>query len=109
MHTIQTQGAVTCKNDSKASKSSASTLASTSIQDSEPSNKAKKDKKKKYYQGKRDFREPKDFTTPASGVNAMGVRAKGRRRNKNDVSKITCFNCNKKGHYSNKYLELPKN
>ena len=45
-HKVQTQGLVNCGNDSKASKNSASTPASASTQDSEPSDKAKKDKKK---------------------------------------------------------------
>ena len=112
-HKVKTQGAGKnhCRDDSKTSKGSASTPASASTQDSKLSDraKAKKDKKKKYYQGKRDSREPKDSTTPASGINAAEFGGKERRRNKKDVSKITYFNCNKKGHYSNKCPELPKN
>ena len=50
VHKVQTQGAVKndCGDDSKASKGSISTPAFASTQDFEPSNKAKKDKKKKY-------------------------------------------------------------
>ena len=103
-HKVQTQGAVTCKDDSKTSKGP----TSTPIQDSEPSNKARKDKKKRY-QDKRGSREPKDSNTPASKVNAAEVGGKGRRRNKKDVSHITYFNCNKKRHYLNKCPEPPKN
>ena len=71
-HKVQTQGAVKdyCRDDFKASKNSASTSVSTSTQDSNPS---KKDKRKKYYQGKRDSKEPKDSLTSASGVNAAKV------------------------------------
>ena len=75
---------------------------STHAQDFEPFNKAMKDKKKKQYRKKRDFKEPKDFNTPASGVNAAKVGSK-RKKNKKDVSKVTYFNCNKKGHYANWY------
>ena len=108
---VQTQRVV--KNhrgdDFKASKGSASTPVSASTQDFEPSNKVKKDKKKKYWQGKRDSKKPKDSTNPAFGVNAAEVRSKGRRRKKKDVSEIICFNCNKKRHYSNNSPEPPKN
>ena len=98
-----------CGDNSKASKGSASTPISAFIRNSELSNKAKKDKKQKYYQGKKDSRKPKDFIILALGVNTAEVEGKRRRRNKKDVSKIMCFNCNKKGHYSNKYPKLPKN
>ena len=109
VHKVQTQGAVNSGDDSKASKGSASTPI-TSTQDSEPSDKGKKDKKKKNWQGKRDSREPKESTTPASGVNAAEVGGGGqRRKNKKDISRVTCYNCNKKGHFSNKCPELPKN
>ena len=108
-HKVQTQGAVNRGDDSKASKGSASTPASASTQDSEPSDKAKKDKKKNW-RGKRDSREPKESTTPASGVNAAEVGGgRQRRRNKKDLSGVTCYNCNKKGHFANKCPEPPKN
>ena len=111
VHKVQIKGAGKDYrgDDSKASKGSTHTPASASTQDSKPSDKARKDKKKKYYQDKRDSKEPKDSTTPAFGVNMAEVGGKGRRKNKRDVSEITCFNCNKKGHYSNKCPELPKN
>ena len=84
-HKVQTQRAVKdyCGDDSKASKGFASIYASASTQDSEPSDKAKKDKKKKNWQGKRDSREPKNFTTPVSRVNVTevnGTTDKGRRK-----------------------------
>ena len=108
-HKVQTQGVVKnhCEDDSKTFKGFASTPAAT--QDSEPSDKGKKDKKKKYWQGKKDSKESKDSTNPASGVNAAEVGGKGKRRKKKDVSEITCFNCNKRGHYSNSCPEPPKN
>ena len=110
-HKVQTQGVRKNHhgNDSKASKGSASIPASASNQDSEPSDKAKKDKKKNW-RGKRDSREPKDSTTPVSGVNTAKVGGgKQKRKNKKDISGVTCYNCNKKGHFLNKCLESPKN
>ena len=108
-HKVQTQGAGKDHrgDDSKASKGSASAPASASTQGSEPSEKAKKDKKK-YWRDKKGPREPKDSSTPASGVNRTEAGG-SRRKNKKDLSGVTCYNCNKKGHYSNKCPEPPKN
>ena len=101
-HKVQTQGAVTRGDESKTK-----APASTPAQDSEPSNKARKDKKKRH-QDRRGSREPKDSSTPAFGVNRAEAGG-GRRKNKKDLSGVTCYNCNKKGHYSNKCPEPPKN
>ena len=76
-HKVQTQGAVNCGDDSKASKGSVSTPVSASAQDSEPSNKARKDKKKKHYRDKKDSRESKDSSTLASRVNKAEVGGAG--------------------------------
>ena len=96
------------RGDKSRGKGPASTPASAST-DPEPYDKTRKDKKKKQHRNKRDSREPKDFTTPASEVNVAEVGGKIKRRNKKDVSEITCFNCNKKGHFSNRCPEPPKN
>ena len=97
-HKVQTQGAVNLGDDSKATKTS------TSTQKSKPSNKARKDKKKMHYRDKRDS------STSASGVNKVEVsKDRQRKRNKKDLNRVTYFNCNKKGHFSNRYLETPKN
>ena len=84
MHKVQTQGAINCGDKSKG-KDPAFTPASASI-DSEPSNKARKDKKKKQHRDKKNSKEPKDSTTPASKVNAVEIGGKGRRRNKKNVN-----------------------
>ena len=103
-HKVKTTGAVTCGDESKTK-----APASTPTQDSEPSDKARKDKKKKH-QDKRGSKEPKDSSTPASGVNKAEVgRGRQRRKNKKDLSGVTCYNCNKKRYYSNRYPEPPKN
>ena len=112
MHKVQTKGAVKnhCGDDFKASKGSVSPPASASIQDSKPFDKAKKNKKKKYWRGKRDSKEPKDSSTPAFGVNAAKVGGDRQwRKNKKDISGVTYYNSNKKGYFLNKCLEPPKN
>ena len=106
-HKVQTQGAMPRGEDSKASKAPASTP------ESEPSDKARKEKKKKQYKDRRDSREPRDSTTPATRVNAaeVGDKKKKKKKKKRDASKVTCYNCNKLGHYADQYPEprRPKN
>ena len=95
-HKVQTQVTMSRREDSKASK------APASIPESEPSDKARKDKKKKQYKDRRDSREPRDSTIPATRVNAAEVRdkKKKKKKKKRDASEVTCYNCNKLGHYA---------
>ena len=105
-HKVQTQGAA-IRGDESRTKALASTLAP----DSEPSDKSRKDKKKKHYREKKDSREPReDSTTPASGVNTAEVGGGGKfsRRKRKDPSKVTCYNCNKKGYFADKCREPRK-
>ena len=84
--------------DHRGDESKAKASVPTSTQNSEPSDKARKDKKKKQHKAKRD-------STPATGVNKAEV---GDHRAKKDISEISCYNCNKKGHYLNKCLECKR-
>ena len=71
----------------------------TSTQDFEPSNKARKDKKKKQYKVKQD-------STPAIGVNKVEVGT--HKKKKKDVNEIICYKYNKKRYYLDKCLKLQK-
>ena len=62
----------------------------------------RKDKKKKLQNRRRERNEQ----TPATDDNTKAPKKKKKKR---DSSEVTCFNCNKKGHYSNNYTEPPKN
>ena len=103
-HKVQTQGTMNREDNSKAPKDLASTPTSASTQDSEPSNKARKKKKKKQHKDKRDSREPRDSSTSATRVNKAEVGG----RRKKDISEVTCYNCNKKEHFTTKCPEHRK-
>lgn len=62
--------------------------------------KVQKEKKKKYCQDHKN-----DSKTPATNVNADNIVSGRAPKN---LSHITCFNCNKKGYYVNKYPEHKK-
>ena len=78
-------------------KAKAFNLAST--QDSEPLDKARKGRKRKQHKDRQDSTNP--ATNPATRVN----KAKVNSRKKKDISKITCYNCNKKRYFATKCLE----
>ena len=69
----------------------------------ESSEKARKEKKKKWLKERKE-KKAKD-TTPASGSNATNAGGK----KKKDLSQITCYNCNKSGHYASSCPESSKN
>ena len=94
-HKVQTPGAM---KDYWGDKSNAKTSVPTSTQNSELSNKARKDKKKKQYKAKQEG------STPATGVNAAQTGEPRQNKKKlRDLSIVTCFNYDKKGHYANTY------
>ena len=76
----------------------------------ETSEKAQKKKKKNDHQNKRDCRARKG-SIPATGVNTTDAENSKKKRNGSNYrnpSKVVCYNCNKKGHYSNKCPKPPK-
>ena len=64
---------------------------------------AKKENKKKRLSGRK--REQSKQTLATSDKTKAPKKKKKRR----DLSKVTCFNCNKKGYYASNYTKPPKN
>ena len=70
----------------------------------DPAEPAKKEDKQKRFERRQErIRQPKK--TPATGDNTINAVKKKMKR---DTSKVTCFNCNKKGHYASNCTK-PKN
>lgn len=90
------------KEDFKASKDP----MSISTQDFGPSDKAKKDKKKKLHKDKRDSKDLGNFknsTILDTRVNMAEIE--GKRRGKKDVNEVTYYICNRRGYFANKCPE----
>ena len=92
-HKVQTQGAT---KDYRRDEPKAKTSEPASTQDSEPSDKARKGRRRRQYKDKRNS------TNPATGINKAEVGKK------KDISEVNCYNCNKKGHFATKCPELRK-
>lgn len=99
-HKVQTQGS--SMKDPRAEEPKEKTSAPRS-EPPEPSEKARKEKKKKAQKDKRDRKD----SNPASGVNATDTSS-GKTCKQKDISQITCYNCDKKGHYATKCPEPRK-
>ena len=60
----------------------------------------RKDKKKRFRGQRREHIEEQKEQTPVTGINEAAPKKK---------LKVRCFNCDKKGHYTNNCIKLPKN
>lgn len=65
----------------------------------------RKNKKNRTKEQKQDITGERKERTPATGDNTINVSKKKKR----NVSKVTCFNYNKKGNYASTYTKPPKN
>ncbi len=69
---------------------------------SEASKKIRKEKKKKWQQKKRAKKDVKESSpaTAASKSNAVQVADGQKKKKACNASEVTCYSCNKKGHYA---------
>ena len=102
---MQTQGTTTKDSYPEKPKIKKTKPTPARAEANEPSEQARKEKKKKKHQEKQNKKQ-----TPASIANAIEIQQKKKKKNQNqDVSKITYFNCDKKGHYASTCTKPPKN
>ncbi len=77
------------------------------LERSEKTEKARKEKKK----NRRERWGQQEGSTPASGTNTTSAKKKDSQtcsRPRQDLSQITCYNCDKKGYHAYKYPEPKK-
>ena len=99
---VQTQG--TAAKDSSCPKELKTKDPKSVPPRDNPAEPAKKeDKQKRFKRWRERTRESKE--TPATGDNTVDTAKKKKKR---DTSKVTCFNCDKKGHYASNCTK-PKN
>lgn len=76
----------------------------------ESSEKAWREKKKKWQKNRQEIniKKAKDII-PATGTNMINTSRKKKKKDQQNLSYITCYNCDKKGHYVNNCLKFLKN
>ena len=103
---VQTQGS---KDSSRPKEMKLKDLKSTPSRDNAaelPKKDDNKDKKKRFQDQRREYTGEQKEQTPATNINTTNISKKKKKRR--DVSEITCFNYDKKGHFASDCIE-PKN
>ena len=103
---VQTQGSKDSSRPKKTKPKDPKSAPSRDDAAESPKKNNRKDKKKKFQGQRREHTGEREEQTPATNVNTTDVSKKKKKRY--DVSKITCFNYDKKGHFASNCIE-PKN
>ena len=104
---MQTQGII-AKDSPRPEKPKAKEIKSVYANAAEPLEQDKKNKKDRRDKKRRFWGRKEQNDTPATGNNAINALKKKKKNRDCDISRVTCYNCNKKGHYVNICTE-PKN
>ena len=103
---MQTQGSKDLSRPRKTKPKDSKSAPSRDNAAKSPKKDDRKDKKKRFRGQRREHIEERKEQTPATNVNTTNVLKKKKKRH--DVSEITYFNCDKKGHFASDCTK-PKN
>ena len=103
---VQTQGSKDLSRPKETKPKDPKSASSRDDAAESPKKNDRKDKKKRFRGQRRKHTGERKEQTPATNINTTNVSKKKKKRR--DISEITCFNCDKKGHFASDCTE-PKN
>ena len=101
---VQTQGSKDSSRPKETKPKDPKSAPSRDNAAESPKKDDRKDKKKRFRGQRREHTGERKEQTPATNVNTTDVSKK--KKKKSDVSEITCFNYDKKGHFASDCTKL---